>query len=108
MNAGKRLTSEELVEELRSALDADNGWIPALVSSEGPPAGVSRDAALDVMVMRLQEFAEAPTVPDAVARQLKNAADAADAALVTEGGAQYGALGAAYAYIVQARLAANK
>ncbi|MFF7139391.1 hypothetical protein ACFZBZ_44765 [Streptomyces sp. NPDC008196] len=107
MNAGKRLTSEELVEELRSALDADNGWIPALVSSEGP-AGVSRDAALDVMVMRLQEFAEAPTVPDAVARQLKNAADAADAALVTEGGAQYGALGAAYAYIVQARLAASE
>jgi hypothetical protein len=107
MNAGKRLTSDELVEELRSALDAENGWLPALVSPEGP-VGISKEAALDVVVMRLQEFAEAPTVPEAVARQLRNAADAADAALVTEGSAQYGALGAAYAYIVQAQRAASE
>ncbi|MEV5432741.1 hypothetical protein [Streptomyces sp. NPDC052701] len=105
MNAGKRLTSEELVEELRSALDAENGWLPALVSPEGP-AGVSKEATLTAVVRGLQEFAELPVLPETVARQLRSAADAADAALVTEGSAQYGALGAAYAYIVQARRAA--
>ncbi|MDL5205296.1 hypothetical protein [Streptomyces sp. ALI-76-A] len=107
MNAEKRLTRDELVEELRSALDADNGWLPDLVSSQGP-VGVSKAAALDVVVGRLQEFAGVPAVPEAVARQLRNAADAADAALVTEGSAQYGALGAAYAYLVQARRAASE
>jgi len=107
MNAEKRLTSEELVEELRSALDAASGWIPALVSPEGP-VGVSKEAALEAVVTRLQEFAEAPTMPESVARQLKSAADAADAALVTEGSAQYGALGAAYAYVLQARRTASE
>ncbi|MDX2632716.1 hypothetical protein PV381_40225 [Streptomyces scabiei] len=106
MTAEKRLTSEELVAELRSALDADSGWIPALAGSEGP-AGVTTGAALDTVVAQLWKFAEAPTTPEHVARQLARAAEAADAALVTEGNAQYGSLGAAYAYIVQARHAAS-
>ncbi|NEA46843.1 hypothetical protein [Streptomyces sp. SID10815] len=106
MNGDKRLASEDLVEELRSALDADSGWIPALAGSEGP-AGVTTGAALDAVVARLWEFVEAPTTPERVARQLARAAEAADAALVTEGAARYGALGAAYAYVLQARQAAN-
>ncbi|MFM9681698.1 hypothetical protein [Streptomyces brasiliscabiei] len=107
MNAEKRLTSEELVEELRSALDAESGWIPALAGSEGP-VGVTIGAALDVVVTQLWEFAEAPTTPEPVARQLAHAAEAADAALVSEGAAQYGALGAAYAYVIQARQATSR
>lgn len=107
MNAEKRLTSEELVVELRSALDAESGWIPAL-ASPGGPVGVSKHAALEAVVARLQEFAEASAMPVAVARQLRSAAEAADAALVTEGSAQYGALGAAYAYVLQARRAASE
>ncbi|MFG2351985.1 hypothetical protein [Streptomyces phaeochromogenes] len=107
MNAEKRLTIEELVEELRSALDADSGWVPALVGSNGP-AGLPNDATLEAVVTRLQEFATAPTLPDAVARQLRAAYDAADAALVTEGNAQYRNLGSAYAYVLQARRAASE
>ncbi|MDQ1033649.1 hypothetical protein QFZ75_000065 [Streptomyces sp. V3I8] len=107
MTAEKRLTVEELVEELRSALDADNGWIPALVGSSGP-AGLPRGIALEAVVTRMQEFAAASTMPAAVARQLRTAADAADAALVTEGNAQYGNLGSAYAYVIQARRAASQ
>lgn len=104
MNGDKRLNSEELVEELRSALDADGGWIPALAGSEGP-VGVVAGAELDAIVRQLWKFAKAPTTPEQVARQLARAAEAADAALVTEGAAQYGALGAAYAYVLQARQA---
>jgi hypothetical protein len=106
MNAEKRLTSEELVEELRSALDAKSGWIPAL-AGEGP-VGVTVGATLDVVVARLWEFADAPTTPERVARQLAHAAEAADAALVSEGATQYGALGTAYAYLIQARQATSR
>lgn len=106
MNGDKRLTIDELMEELRLALGADGGWIPALAGSEGP-VGVAAGATLDAIVAKLWKFAEAPTTPEQVARQLRSAADAADAALVTEGSAQYGALGAAYAYVLQARRAAN-
>lgn len=107
MNAEKRLTVEELVGELRSALDADSGWIPALLGSNGP-VGLSSEATLEAVVTGLQEFATAPTMPAAVARQLRMAFDAADAALVTEGSAQYGNLGSAYAYVLQARRAASE
>ncbi|WP_030423098.1 hypothetical protein [Streptomyces sp. NRRL F-5065] len=106
MNGHKRLTSEELVEELRSALDADTGWIPALADFEGP-VGVTTGAALDVVVAQLWEFVEAPAIPERVARHLARAAEAADAALVTEGTAQYGVLGTAYAYVLQAQQAAS-
>lgn len=107
MNAEQRLTSEELVEELRRALDAASGWIPALAGFEGP-TGVTTEAALDTVVAHLWEFAEAPTTPAHVARQLTYAAEAADAALVTEGATQYGHLGAAYAYVLRARRATNE
>jgi hypothetical protein len=107
MNAEKRLTSEELVEELRRALDAASGWIPALAGFEGP-AGVTTEAALNTVVTQLWEFAEAPNIPEHVARQLTYAAKAADAALVTEGATQYGHLGAAYAYVLQARRATSE
>ncbi|UUA11608.1 MULTISPECIES: hypothetical protein [Streptomyces] len=102
MNADRRMTSEELLQELRAALDADTGWVPALCAPSGP-AGLPADAGLSMVVGRLLEFASAPGVPAPVALTLQRSAEAADMALVTEGAAQYGHLGAAYAYLTQAR-----
>ncbi|MGV4988129.1 hypothetical protein ACVB8X_28785 [Streptomyces sp. NRAIS4] len=107
MNDDKHPTSEELVEKLCDALDADSGWIPALAGSEGP-AGVTTGTALKVIAAQLREFAQTPTTPEHVARRLARAAEAADTALVTEGTAQNGALRAAYANILQAWQAASR
>ncbi|GGU66375.1 hypothetical protein [Streptomyces daghestanicus] len=102
MTAERRLTSEELVRELRSALDADTGWLPALCVPNGP-AGLPADAKLEAVVERLLAFASAPEVPAAVAPTLQRAADAADMALVTVGAARYHHVGMAYAYLTQAQ-----
>ncbi|CAM5562698.1 MULTISPECIES: hypothetical protein [Streptomyces] len=102
MNADRRMTSEELLQELRAALDANTGWVPALCAPSGP-AGLPADAGLSAVVGRLLEFASAPEVPAPLAPILQRAAEAADMALVSEGAAMYGHLGAAYAYLTQAR-----
>lgn len=85
MTAERRLTSEQLVGELRIALD-----LPA-------------NAGLKTVVERLLAFASAPEVPAALASVLQRAAEAADMALVTEGAAHYHHLGTAYAYLTQAQ-----
>ncbi|WP_309031300.1 hypothetical protein [Streptomyces alfalfae] len=102
MTAERRLTSEELVGELRTALDADTGWLPALCAPNGP-AGLPANAGLEAVVERLLAFASASEVPIALASVLQRAADAADMALVTEGAAHYHHLGTAYAYLTQAQ-----
>ncbi|GGQ86900.1 hypothetical protein GCM10010250_67430 [Streptomyces althioticus] len=102
MTADRRMTSEELLQELRAALDAHTGWIPALCAPDGP-AGLPADAGLSAVVERLLEFASASAVPASLASMLQRCAEAADMALVTEGAVQYGHLGTAYAYLTQAR-----
>jgi hypothetical protein len=106
MSPERRLTTDELVQELRSALDVRDGWIPAAAGSE-EPATVAAESTLESVVAQLWKFAQAPSTPEHVARRLTKAAEAADAALVSEGAAQYGHLGAAYAYVLQARQVAN-
>jgi hypothetical protein len=102
MTTEKRLTSTELARELRAALDTDTGWVPGLCAPNGP-AGLPFDAGLEDVAGRLQEFASASTMPVSVKPLLQRAAEAAAAALVTEGTTQYGHLGAAYAYLTQAQ-----
>jgi hypothetical protein len=102
MTAERRLTSTELVQELRAALTASTGWLPALCAPNGP-AGLPVDAELEAVVERLLAFASAPALPTSLAPILQRAAEAADAALVTEDAAQYGHLGTAYAYLTQAQ-----
>ncbi|MET8788188.1 hypothetical protein [Streptomyces sp. NPDC004589] len=106
MTPERRLTSDELVQELCAALDADTGWIPALCAPNGP-VGLPAQASLEAVVERLQAFACAQMTPAAVTPLLQRAANAADTALVTEGADQYGHLGAAYAYLVQAQSVAG-
>ncbi|MFF0051643.1 hypothetical protein [Streptomyces sp. NPDC005498] len=101
----KRLTAPELVEELRSSLDVTDGWIPALSGTAGP-VGLLENAGLTEVADRLQEFAAAATIPASVARQLGRAAESAASALVAGDSGAYGHLGAAYAYVLQARRAA--
>ncbi|WP_086798194.1 hypothetical protein [Streptomyces caniscabiei] len=103
----KRLTTPELVEELRSSLDVTDGWIPALSRPAGP-AGLSDDAGLTEVADLLQKFATAPTIPASVARQLQRAAESAALALTADASDQYGHLGAAYAYVLQAQRAASE
>lgn len=97
----QRLTAPELVEELRSSLDATAGWIPPLAGDEGP-AGLSGDAGLAEVVGALREFADAD-IPASVARHLERAADSAASALAGDDSSTYGHLGVAYAYVLQAR-----
>ncbi|WP_331726989.1 hypothetical protein OG725_36930 (plasmid) [Streptomyces sp. NBC_01213] len=105
MNIEQRLTTSELVEELRSSMDATNGWIPALCGAGGP-AGLLKDAGLAEVVNALQEFAAA-AVPAAVARQLEHAAASVASALAGDD-STYGHLGMAYAYVLQARRATSE
>ncbi|WKE71615.1 hypothetical protein [Streptomyces sp. WP-1] len=107
MNDEKRPTGDELMEGLRKALAADSGWIPALAGPRGP-AGVGTGSTLDVLVAQLWKFATAPTTPAHVARPLARAAEAADAALTTDGATRYDALDAAYACVLQAWQAAAR
>ncbi|MGR8012232.1 hypothetical protein [Streptomyces hypolithicus] len=106
MNTERRLSASELVEELRSSLDAANGWIPALSGAE-VPVGLLKDAGLAEVVSALQEFAASP-VPAPVRRQLECAAESAASALTGDDGSEYGHLGLAYAYVLQARRAASE
>ncbi|MFD9240671.1 hypothetical protein ACFV0D_01785 [Streptomyces sp. NPDC059556] len=99
----QRLTTSELVEELRSSLDADSGWIPAILGAEGP-AGLSEDAGLMEVTTALQSFAAA-AIPAPVARHLELAAESAASALDGDVSSTYGHLGVAYAYVLQARRA---
>ncbi|MBK3569359.1 hypothetical protein [Streptomyces sp. MBT62] len=102
----KRLSTPELVEELRSSMDVNDGWIPALSRPAGP-VGLSDDADLADVVNALQKFAAAPTIPASIARQLERAAESAASALTSDDSAVYGHLGAAYAYVLQAQRAAS-
>ncbi|MFC9602439.1 hypothetical protein ACFTTN_03105 [Streptomyces niveus] len=105
MNTEQRLTTSELVEELRSSLDAANGWIPTL-SSAKEPVGLAKDAGLAEVAIAMQKFAAA-AVPASVARQLERAAKSAASAL-TGDDSTYGHLGMAYAYMLQAQRAAEE
>ncbi|MCX5055101.1 hypothetical protein [Streptomyces sp. NBC_00474] len=107
MNAEKRLTASELVEELRNSLDATDGWIPALSGPDGP-VGLLGDAGLAEVVDRLQEFAATPAIPASVARQLGRAAESAASALAVDDSSAYGHLGTAFAYVLQAQRAASE
>ncbi|MDP9954235.1 MULTISPECIES: hypothetical protein [Streptomyces] len=101
----QRLSAAEVVEELRSSLDKDTGWIPALADVEGAnslPEGVG----LTEVAEALRKFASAG-IPTSVARQLKRAAESAESALIDDD-RTYGHLGAAYAYVLQARRAASE
>ncbi|MFI5752560.1 hypothetical protein ACIBBE_43470 [Streptomyces sp. NPDC051644] len=106
MNTEQRLTTPELVEELRSSLDATNGWIPAFSGPEGP-VGLPKNAGLAEVASALQEFAAA-AVPAPVARHLERAAESAASALAGGDDSTYGHLGVAYAHVLQAQRAASK
>ncbi|MFC8834854.1 hypothetical protein ACFT8V_16855 [Streptomyces griseoincarnatus] len=106
MNTEKRLTAPELVDEIRSSLILANGWIPALSGPDGP-TGVLEDAPLSEIARSLSEFAATPTMPPAVAQQLRRAAESATAAISADSATAYGHLGAAYAYVLQAHRAAS-
>ncbi|MFJ4008044.1 hypothetical protein ACIPWL_32020 [Streptomyces sp. NPDC090023] len=106
MNTEKRLTTPELVDEIRSSLTVTNGWIPALSGPDGP-TGVLEDAPLSEIARSLGEFAATPTLPSAVTQQLRRAAESAAVALPADPDAAYGHLGAAYAYVIQAHRAAG-
>ncbi|BDT39639.1 hypothetical protein [Streptomyces yaizuensis] len=106
MNTEKRLTAPELVDEIRSSLAVTNGWIPALSGPNGP-TGVLEDAPLSDIARSLGEFADTPTLPSAVAQQLRRAAESAAASISADSTTAYGHLGAAYAYVIQAHRAAD-
>ncbi|MFF4393279.1 hypothetical protein ACFY0G_42185 [Streptomyces sp. NPDC001552] len=100
----QRLTALELVDELRSSLDANTGWIPALSGTAGPN-GLCAGAGLTDVAAALRDFAAAD-IPASVARQLERAAESAASALAGDDSSTYGHLGTAYAYVLQARRAA--
>lgn len=102
MNPERRLTSHELVQELHDVLNAPGGWIPEAANLEESTA-TPAEWTLESVVAQLWKLARAPSTPDRVAHRLTKAAEEADAALVSDGAAQYGHLGAAYAYALQAR-----
>lgn len=102
----QRLTAPELVEELRSSLDTNTGWIPALAGVEGPN-GLPEGVGLTEVVGALRDFAAAD-IPASVARQLERAAESAASALAGDDSSTYGHLGTAYAYVLQARRAASE
>jgi hypothetical protein len=106
MNTEKRLTARELVDEIRSSLTVTNGWVPALSGPDGP-TGVLEDAPLSEIARSLGEFAATPTIPSAVAQQLRRAAESTAAAIPADSATAYGHLGAAYAYVIQAHRAAS-
>ncbi|MET8130159.1 hypothetical protein [Streptomyces sp. NPDC005231] len=100
MNGEQRLTSPELVQELRTALDEQTGWLPALCPNG--PGGLSRESPIDAIAERLQAFAQASSMPTAVAPLIQRAAQETASAIGANSNAEYGHLGAAYAYLVQA------
>ncbi|MEV0749814.1 hypothetical protein AB0I75_32175 [Streptomyces sp. NPDC050273] len=111
MSTEKRLSAPELVDEIRSSLAVTTGWIPTLSGPDGP-TGISDEASLSELAQSLREFANAPTMPSAVAQQLCRASESAAAALATaavaaDDAATYGHLGATYAYVVQAHRVAS-
>ncbi|MEV7317319.1 hypothetical protein AB0N56_30710 [Streptomyces microflavus] len=105
MNAEKRLTAPDLVDEIRSCLTVANGWIPALSGPDGP-TGVLENAPFSEIARSLGEFASTPAMPSAVTQQLLRAAESAAAAVSANSASMYGHLGAAYAYVLQAHRAA--
>ncbi|MGW1819317.1 hypothetical protein ACWCQM_37905 [Streptomyces sp. NPDC002125] len=102
----QRLTAPELVEELRSSLDTNTGWIPALAGIEGAN-GLPEGVGLTEVAGALRDFAAAD-IPASVARQLERAAESAASALAGDDSSTYGHLGTAYAYVLQARRAASE
>ncbi|KOU45351.1 hypothetical protein ADK56_33170 [Streptomyces sp. MMG1522] len=102
----QRLTAPDLVEELRSSLDTNTGWIPALSGVEGL-SGLPEGVGLTEVAEALRDFAAAD-IPASVARQLEPAAEAAASALAGDDSSTYGHLGTAYAYVLQARRAASE
>ncbi|MFD8955406.1 hypothetical protein ACFXKH_36285 [Streptomyces caelestis] len=106
MSTEKRLSVPELVDEIRSPLTVTTGWIPILAGPDGP-TGVSGEAHLSEVAESLREFADAPTMPTAVAQQLRRASESATAAVTASATTAYRHLGAAYAYLVQAHRAAS-
>ncbi|WUW26979.1 hypothetical protein OG521_39710 (plasmid) [Streptomyces sp. NBC_01463] len=106
MSTEKRLSTPELVDEIRSSLVVKTGWIPMFSGPDGP-SGVSDKASLSGIAQSLLEFADAPTMPSTVAQQLRRASESAAAAVAADNATAYGHLGAAYAYVVQARRVAS-
>ncbi|MBV7674131.1 hypothetical protein STHAL_32305 [Streptomyces halstedii] len=106
MSTEKRLSAPELVDEIRSSLAATTGWIPILSGPDGP-TGLPETASLSEVAQSLRKFANAPAMPAAVAQQLRRASASATAGIAADDTTAYGHLGAAYAYVVQARLATS-
>lgn len=106
MSTEKRLSADELVDEIRSSLAVTTGWIPVLTGPDGPP-GVSDGASLSELAQALRKFANAAAALPAVAQQLRMASESVAAALQAEGATTYGHLGSAYAYVIQARRVAS-
>ncbi|MGW0669802.1 hypothetical protein [Streptomyces sp. NPDC002746] len=101
----QRLTAPELVEELRSSLDTNTGWIPAVAGAEGVN-GLPEGVGLIEVAEALRDFAAAD-IPASVARQLERAAESTASALAGDDSSTYGHLGTAYAYVLQARRSAS-
>ncbi|POX58861.1 hypothetical protein C3492_35615 [Streptomyces sp. Ru62] len=101
-----RLTSNEILAELRNAL-AEDGWLPALAKGAGP-GPLSRETSLSDVREALAEYARTAALPAAVTLQLDRAAEAvADVRDLDDESAAYGMLGTALAYLVQARRASE-
>ncbi|MEV3999132.1 hypothetical protein ACFYPK_32855 [Streptomyces halstedii] len=107
MSTEKRLSAPELVDEIRGSLAATTGWIPILSGPDGPTGIPPETASLSEVAQSLRKFANTPTMPAAVAQQLRRASESAAAGVATDGTTAYGHLGAAYAYMVQARRATS-
>ncbi|GAA5216897.1 hypothetical protein GCM10023323_71780 [Streptomyces thinghirensis] len=101
MNA--RLTSTEILAELKAALGED-GWLPSYTRGNGP-GPLPQDAPLPAVGEALGEYAR--VVPSTeVATQLSRAAQQMTGVKqLDEGAATYERLGTALAYLVQARRA---
>ncbi|MCT9142430.1 hypothetical protein [Streptomyces violarus] len=98
----ERLTSAEIVTELRDALGED-GWLPALAKGEGP-GHLPRAAPLSELREALASYARTASLPAAVTLQLGRASEAlAGVHEADEDSGLYGMLGTALAYLVQAR-----
>ncbi|MDX3490944.1 hypothetical protein [Streptomyces sp. ID05-18] len=106
MSTEKRLSADDLVDEIRSSLAMTTGWIPVLSGLDGPP-GVSEGASLSEIAQALGEFADAAAILPAVAQQLCMASESVTAASEAEGATAYGHLGSAYAHVLQARRVAS-
>ncbi|MFE7442393.1 hypothetical protein ACFU7X_18300 [Streptomyces chartreusis] len=102
----ERLTKAEIIAELHAVL-TEGGWIPSLTSADGPGPLPRKACGLSNVATALAEHSRAGSLPPAAALQLRRAAQAAADALEADRlgneSAVYGMLGAALAYVVQAR-----